>query len=123
MTPLATPPGWPIDLPPPQADQFGDKVVAWLLDRAPGQWRGHAVLRRHPRALAQLVSDHLGAELAGLRQSYASARRLLGDVVPADEMPELLAAIEAQGSWTTEALRQVDQVREALAGRQWRARL
>jgi hypothetical protein len=123
MTPPATPPGWPDDLPPPQADQFGDKVVAWLLDRAPGQWRAHAVLRRHPRALAQLVSDHLGAELAGLRQSYASARRLLGDVVPADEMPQFLAAVEAQGSLTAEELRQVEQVREALAGREWRARL
>ena len=123
MTPPVTPPGWPADLPPPQATEFGDNVVAWLLDRGPGQWRSHAVLRRQPRALARLVSDHLTAQLLGLRQSYGSARRLLGDVVPSDEMPEFLAAIEAEGALTAEMLRQVDQVGEALAGRQWRARL
>ena len=123
MTPPATPPGWPDDLPPPQADQFGDKVVAWLLDRAPGQWRAHAVLRRHPGGLGRLGSEHRGADVVGVRQAYASAGRWLGDVVPADEMPQFLAGVEAQGSLTAEELRQVEQVREALAGREWRARL
>jgi hypothetical protein len=119
----ASPPGWPVDLPPPQSDEFGDEVVAWLLDRAPGQWRSHLVLRRQPRALAQLLTDHLASELAGLRKSYASARRVLGGVVPVAEMPLLLTAIEAEGADTAETLRQVTQVGEALAGRRWRTRL
>lgn len=81
------------------------------------------MLRRHPRALALLVSDHLQAELAGLRRTYAAARRTLADLVPADEMEQLLSTIEAEGALAAEMLRQVEQVSEALAGRQWRARL
>ncbi len=123
MSASATPPGWPRDLPPPYVDEFAQNVPGWLLDRGPGRWRTHPVLRRHPRALALMVSDHLQAELAGLRKTYAAARRTLADVVPADQMDDLLAAIEAEGAVTAESLRQVEQVADALAGRRWRARL
>jgi hypothetical protein len=123
MADQVAPPGWPRDLPPPYADEFAQSVTGWLLNRGPGQWRSHAVLRRRPRALARLVADHLTAELEGLRRSYAGARRTLVDIVPADDMDELLAAIESEGAVVAESLRQVEQVSEALAGKQWRARL
>ncbi len=123
MSDPVAPPGWPRDLPPPFADEFGLKVTGWLLDRGPGQWRSHPVLRRRPRALARLLSDQLDAQLEGLRRSYAGARRALADIVPADDMAELLAAIESEGALVAETRRQVEQVEQALAGKQWRARL
>ncbi len=121
--PAAPPPGWPGDLPGPDAAEFGDRVTNWLLDRGPGEWRSHPVLRRHPRALSRLLIHHLDARLAGLRTSYSAARRELADVVPGAEFADLLAAIEADGVVTTEMLRQARLVDEALSGRRWRSRL
>lgn len=118
-----TPVGWPADLAPPAAARFGDDVTAWLLDRGPGEWRAHAVLRRHPRALSALLIAHLDTHLEGLRRHYGSVRREMSDVMPPADIPELLAAIEADGAQTAETLRQVRLVDEALAGRRWRRRL
>jgi hypothetical protein len=117
------PAGWPRDLPPPFTDEFGAEVAAWLLDRGPGEWRAHPVLRQFPQALGLLVADHLAAQLTGLRQSYRSVRSELADAVPPDRMGDLLAAIEAQAAVVTESSRQVELVREALAGTRWRPRL
>jgi hypothetical protein len=117
------PAGWPTDLPPPFAEEFGAEVAGWLLDRGPGEWRAHPVLRQFPQALGLLVADHLEAELTGLRRSYRSVRSEMGDAVPPDRMGDLLAAIEAQAAVVTESGRQVALVREALAGRRWRPRL
>ncbi|MEI2718350.1 MAG: hypothetical protein V9E98_15410 [Candidatus Nanopelagicales bacterium] len=120
---MTAPPGWPRDLPPPQAGEFSERVTGWLLDRAPGSWRTQPVLRRHPRALALLVSDGLESELEGLRRSYASARRRLTDVVTPADLAAILTAIEALATEVTESRRQVEQVAEALAGVRWRPRL
>ncbi len=122
MTSVA-PAGWPRDLPPPYTDQFGAAVTGWLLDRGPGEWRAHPVLRQFPQGLGLLVADHLAAQLTGLRQSYRSVRSELADAVPPDRMGDLLAAIEAQAAVVTESARQVELVREALAGTRWRPRL
>lgn len=123
MPDQVAPPGWPRDLPPPFADEFAQSVTSWLLDRGPGQWRSHAILRRRPRALARLLADHLTAQLEGLRRSYAGARRSMAEIVPADDMTDFLAVIESEGAVVAETLRQVEQVEEALGGRRWRARL
>lgn len=121
--PGALPPGWPAELPPPEAEEFADKVTGWLLDRSPGQWRAHAVLRRHPRALAFLVVDQLQAQLEALRSSYGRARAELRDVVAVDDLGAVLAAIEAEGAVAAESVRQATQVAEAMSGVRWRARL
>lgn len=117
------PVGWPRDLPPADTTGFGESVSAWLLDRGPGEWRSHPVLRRHPRALSALLITHLETHLDGLRRHYGSVRRDMSEVVPAADIPDLLAAIEADGAQTAETLRQVRLVDEALAGRRWQRRL
>lgn len=119
----AIPPGWPRDLPPPQTDEFGQRVVGWLLDRVPGGWRSHPVLRRHPLALAALARHHLDGELTGLRQAYSAARRELADVVPPGELESILAALEAQAATVTETQHEVRLIAEALQGKRWRPRL
>lgn len=117
------PVGWPADLGPPGSRRFDDGVTAWLLDRGPGEWRSHDILRRYPQALSSLLITHLETRLAALRRHYGSVRRSMAEVMPPEDIPELLAAIEADGSLTAETLRQVRLVDEALAGRRWRRRL
>lgn len=117
------PVGWPADLGPPGSNRFDDDVTAWLLDRGPGEWRAHDVLRRYPPALSALLITHLEARLTALRRHYGSVRRDMREVMPPAEIPELLTAIEADGSLTAETLRQVRLVDEALSGRRWRRRL
>jgi hypothetical protein len=120
---VTNPPGWPPDLPPADSDEFADHVVGWLLDRAPGGWRRHGVLRAQPFALAVLVRQHSNAVLDGLRGSYAAARRELADRLSPDQLDDVLVALEAEGAEAAESSRQVHLVEEALAGKRWRARL
>lgn len=115
--------GWPADLAPPGTARFDDDVTAWLLDRGPGEWRAHDVLRRYPRALSALLITHLETRLVALRRHYGSVRSDMAEVMPPSEIPELLIAIEADGSLTAETLRQARLVDEALNGRRWRSRL
>lgn len=123
MSQLVPPPGWPTDLPPAFSDEFSDRVADWLLDRGPLGLRERRVWRRQPRALAIVVETHAERVLAGLRESYSVARRQLADVVAADELEQILLALEAAGAEAAESARQASLVAEALEGRHWRRRL
>lgn len=70
-----------------------------------------------------VVALHAEHELLGLREAYSAARRELGDVLAADEVEQILVALEAVGAEAAETVRQVALVAEALAGKQWRQRL
>jgi hypothetical protein len=120
---MALPMGWPRDLIGPEADGFDEAVVNWLLDRCPPEYRSYEVLRRQPRALSRLAVHHCEATLTGARAAYASARRELSDAVPPQALPDVLAAIEAEGARLAATLREVNLVDEALAGMRWRPRL
>jgi hypothetical protein len=117
------PPGWPPDLPPAISEEFADKVGDWLLERGPLGLRERKVWHRQPRALALVVDTHQGHVLAGLRESYASARRELSDLLASDELDRVLLALEAAGAEAAESARQVTLVIEALSGKRWRRRL
>ncbi len=52
---VTAPPGWPRAVPDPESPEFADRVVGWLLDLCPPDYRGHHVLRRHPVILARLA--------------------------------------------------------------------
>ncbi|MCH9816067.1 MAG: hypothetical protein K0U64_06385 [Actinomycetia bacterium] len=117
------PVGWPADLPPAFAEEFAHRVVGWLLDRGPAGLRGRRVWRQEPAALALVTKTHCEQELAGLRTSYASARRELDDQLSPEAVDLVLVALEAAGAEAAETLRQVSLVAEALAGKRWRARL
>ncbi len=123
MSQAVVPPGWPTGLPPPLADEFGDRVGDWLLDRGPLGLRERQVWRRQPRALALVVANYQDQVLASLRESYSAARRELVDVVTTDELERVLSALEAAGAEAAESARQVSLVVEALAGKHWRRRL
>lgn len=116
---MARPPGWPAAVPDPQSEQFAERAAAWLLDQAPGEWRGEHTWSKHPLALAFAVDHFVRGALASARQAYASVRREL----PPELVTDVLAALEREGARLLALTREVALVREALGGTTWRDRL
>lgn len=119
----AQPPGWPKGLPPPGTDAFSDRVVSWLLDLAPPEFRAHEVFRKHPQVLAWAVQHYVNAALDASRVAYASARADLAGAVAPEAVMETLRALEFEGVRLASTQRQVALVSDALAGAAWRPRL
>jgi hypothetical protein len=90
--------------------------VAFLLDVLPPDYRAHAVLRRHPAALASVARYHARACLEGARQGYRRARGELAESVPPHAVDGVLAAYRAEGFKLAAAARAVELVEQALRG-------
>ena len=101
---------WPPGLPPPSAAGWGEPAVAWLLDLVPGEHRAYEVLRRHPLALSRFAVGQVEAELAAGRSGAATARRDLGDVLPAQAVEDVLAVYEREQVRLSALLRCVQSV-------------
>ena len=120
---MTTPPGWPREVPDPESPEFDARVVAWLLELCPPEYRGHDVLRRHPVVLARLGALHAEATLSAARAAYAGARRDLAGRVPPEAITETLGALSREGAHLAARVREVALVEEALQGRRWRPKL
>lgn len=120
---MTTPPGWPRTVPDPEDPRFADRVVGWLLDLCPADYRRHEVWRRHPVILARLAALHADASLEAARTAYAGARRDLAGRVPPEAVEETLVALSREGAVLAERAREVALVEEALHGRRWRPKL
>jgi hypothetical protein len=70
--------------------------VAWLLDLAPADYRGYAVLTGHPVALAIVVGHHVAAQRAGAREAVKGARRELADALPPQAVEALLDVLATE---------------------------
>lgn len=108
------PAGWPEDVPAPTDDDFEVRVVAWLLDLAPPEWRG-SPLRAFPRALAWSVEQFLTGQQLAARAAYSRARSALSADQPTAVEPAI-GAWQAHGVALAHSLRQVRMVRQALNG-------
>jgi hypothetical protein len=108
-----TPPGWPKALPPAGTDEFNDRVVLWLLDQSPADFRT-SPLRAMPLALCCVVSHSLDGLLAGVRSAYRSARTELADVIGPSGLLALQQVLEAQGARIAATKREVALVEAAL---------
>jgi len=120
---VTVPPGWPRAVPDPESPEFDERVVAWLLDLCPPDYRAHAVMRRYPVMLARLAHVHAQASLTAARSAYAGARRDLAGRVPPEAIDELLAALSREGAHLAAQLREVGLVEEALQGKRWRPKM
>ncbi len=120
---MTTPPGWPRAVPDPQAPEFGTRVVAWLLDLCPPDYRSHAVFQRHPVILARVAARHAQASLDAARAAYSGARRDLAGRVPPAAVEDTLSALSREGARLAAQVREVGLVEEALQGRRWQPRL
>ena len=117
------PPGWPDVVPPPGVRGWEPAVVAWLLDLCPPDYRGHAVLRRHPVALAWLAEQHVEAQVEAMRGAYRTVRVDLAEVLPSGAVDALLVCLEHEGLRLRAAQRGITLIREALDGRVFVERL
>ena len=110
---------WPAEVPRPGTPDWERGAVSWLLDQVPGDWREHAVLRRHPVLLARLAAAEVAASLDAARAGWRTLRRDVGRRLPPEVVEEAMAAYERQGARFNQRTRQVDAVRAALDGRRW----
>ena len=117
------PPGWPGAVPPPGVDGWQRRAVGWLLDLCPAEYRGHAVLQRHPVVLAHLARHHVEGQLAAHRRAVASLRADLAGQVPAPVLEEVLDALDVEQARLVAARRGAHLVEQALRGRRYVARL
>ncbi len=120
---MTSPAGWPREVPDPESPEFPGRVVGWLLDLCPPEYRAHDVLRRHPVVLARLAALHADASLQAARQAYAGARRDLAGRIPPEAIEETLVALSHEGAVLAAHVREVGLVEEALQGRRWRPKL
>lgn len=110
------PPGWPDPVPPPGARGWQQAAVSWLLDLCPPDYRGHAVLRRHPLALAWLADQHVAAQVEAMRRAYRTVRVDLTESLPAGTIDALLLCLEHEGLRLRSAQRGITLLREAMDG-------
>jgi hypothetical protein len=117
------PPGWPSDVRPPGAPRWEATALSWLLDLCPPDYRGHAVLTRHPAVLAWLAGHHLDGQLQAVRRALATARSDLADVVAPPVLAETLEAVEAEEARLLAARRALGLLAQALRGTRFVPRL
>jgi hypothetical protein len=110
------PPGWPTEVPPPDAPNWERRAAGWLLDLCPPEFRGYDVLARQPRLLAYLAAHQVDAATSGLRSALASVRADLRDVLPPPSMGEAIDVLERELARLEGVRRSVALVQEALAG-------
>ncbi len=120
---VAIPPGWPTEVPPPEAPGWRDRAVSWLLDQCPADYRRYAGLRKHPVALAWLAQRHIAGQVEVMRQAYRDVRVHVGPQVTPEGLAEVMTAIEAEGLRLVAARRAAELVHEALQGRRFVPRL
>ena len=117
------PPGWPVEVLPPQAPDWERSAVAWLFDLCPPDYRSHDVLRTHPVVLARFAAGHVESAVAAAREGLRTARADLRGVVDQQVVEAALGAYDREGRRLATAGRQVAMVEAALRGRRWVARL
>ena len=110
------PPGWPAEVPPPDAPGWERRASGWLFDLCPADLRAYEVLRRHPAALAYLASGQVSAALAAVQVSLSNARAELREALPPAAVSEVVVALQAERVRLEGAARGVALVREAFEG-------
>ena len=117
---MRTQPGWPRALPPPETQDWDGLAVAWLLDLAPGDWRGLPAVAKQPLVLALLVADHVAATRSGMRASVAGLRSKVGGVLSAPQAEAAVAALLGEEARLERVAREVGLVIVAIEGTQRR---
>ena len=123
MSTSRVPPGWPAEVPPPDAPGWERRATGWLFDLCPADLRAHDVLKRHPIVLAYVAVGQIDGALGGLQAAVASARADLRDDVAPSVITEVIDALQREQASLEAARRSVRLVAEALRGVRHRPRL
>jgi len=117
------PPGWPAQVPPPDAPGWESRASGWLFDQCPADLRAHDVLKRHPVVLAYVAVGQVDAALTALGSSLASIRSDLRDELSPAALSETVAALGREQATLEATGRSVRLVAQALRGVRHRPRL
>ena len=97
------PPGWPAEVLPPEVEDGQQSAVAWLLDRAPADWRQDPVLRAQPVLLARRVVEHVCADVAAARAAWVPPEQRVRAGLPEDTHAAVRKMHARQGPTMTAA--------------------
>jgi hypothetical protein len=111
------PPGWPERVRPPGAPGWEATASAYLFDCCPADFRGYAVLRRHPVVLARFAAHFVEGQHQAAREGLAGVRTSLDRLVPADVLASAVEAWLEQEALLVRTRRAVLLLEEALNGR------
>lgn len=120
------PPGWPQEVPPPDAQDVEDwrvDAVAWLLDQAPPEYRTYPAARHQPVLLVWLVKHHVAAQRDAVRRATSTARRDLAHRLPPEAAPGVFDVLEREDLRLRRVARAVDLLDQALDGTKFVPRL
>lgn len=96
------PRGWPETVLPPGVPDWEQSAADWLLGCCPPDYRGYAVLRRHPSVLARFAGDFIEGRIRANREMRLDDQPSLLD----DEAEELrLLTVRKAIALVEEALR------------------
>lgn len=123
MSSAVTPPGWPVEVRPPDAPDWEHSATAWLFDQCPADYRGYDVLRRHPLVLARFAATAVEAAVAAAEAGLRTVRVELRGRVEADVVEAAAAVYEQERHRLKAARHAVDLVERALRGERWVPRL
>ena len=118
-----TPPGWPAEVPPPGVPGWERRAVAWLLDLCPHEYRGYAVLARHPLLLVRLAARQASAQQAGTQSARAALRADLSGYLPGPVVAEGLQVLDAEQQRLAAVTEAVQLVERAMRGQVFVPRL
>jgi hypothetical protein len=116
------PPGWPAEVPPPDAEGWERRAVNWLFDLCPPEYRSYDVLRKWPLLLARFAAEHVAACREGVAQGLETVRHAVRDLPP-EVTEEAIAAYETEAARLARAVVAVDLVGRAITGTRYRPRL
>ena len=114
---LYVPAGWPDAVDPPGTEGWEPSATAFLLDCCPADYRGYAVLRRHPVVLARFAAEFVESQVRTCREGLGEARASLGEVVAPEVVEAATQAWLEQGAALRRRRREVALVEEALRGK------
>jgi hypothetical protein len=117
------PPGWPADVPPPDAPGWEQRAGGWLFDQVPADLRAHDVLRRYPLLLAYVAVGQVDAAVAAVRAAVSRLRADLRDVLEPGVLTQGIEALQKEQARLEATARAVRLVADALAGVRHRPRL
>jgi hypothetical protein len=122
MTAFA-PAGWPDGVRPPGAPEWEQTAVAFLLDCCPADFRGYAVLRRHPLVLARFAAHFVAGQCRSSQEGLAEIRTSLQRLVSPDVVEAAAQVWLEQAARLARTRRAVTLVEEALRGHVFTPRL
>ncbi len=123
MPTYVAPPGWPVQVRPPDAPDWESTARNWLLDICPPEYRSYPALRRHIVVLARFAVLHVEASQVAVRRGLSHARSDLRDVATLEVVDAALTTWSAEDARLSGVRRAAGLVEEALRGRRFVARL